>query len=69
MGAPPDSISLRVPCCARSVRAAQGMAYAPLVLRRTCPKCRIRWQVTLTPIGEAAMGIWLHEATWIQLPS
>jgi len=57
-------IGLKTPCCTRVVRGAALMHHAVQVIRRSCPKCRVRWQVILRPIGEPRPGMWVHIAEW-----
>ena len=40
---------LRCPNCDRKLRGTEIMEHATLVIQRTCPGCRMRWQVVIAP--------------------
>jgi hypothetical protein len=64
-------VSLEAPCCGRKVRPVSFMAAGVHVVKRTCPKCRLRWQAVVKPLGWLNMlgierGGFVHEVTWAQ---
>ncbi len=59
-----DGLRLVSPCCTRAVRRGPFFRHAIAVIRRTCPKCRARYQVTLRPIGAYPTHA-VHEAAWL----
>jgi hypothetical protein len=59
-----DGLRLRCPDCGRALRRAHLLHHGTLVLRRTCPGCRERWQVVVSPMGQPRPGMHLHELTW-----
>jgi hypothetical protein len=57
-------IALRTPCkCSRAVRGVEETRTAIQFVHRTCPKCRARWQVRVTPIRQGAVR--LDRADWL----
>lgn len=59
-------IELRTPCCERSVTAVPLMRSATDVRIRTCPNCRERYQLTITPLGVIDIGA-VHEVVWLRV--
>ncbi len=64
----PATIQLVCPRCQRKMRPAPLMVHATDVRRRTCPGCRRRWQIKITPQSHRD-GRYVHVAEWIETPN
>jgi transcription elongation factor Elf1 len=49
MKTPTVNLGFRCPACNAKIKSVASMNYATQVVQRTCPKCRAKWQLKVTP--------------------
>lgn len=62
-----DEMKVRTPCCDRAVGSIPFYRNATHVFRRTCPACRVRYQVVAEPQGSNGRRIILHVLSWLAI--
>jgi hypothetical protein len=49
--------------CSTTLAPVPLMAHAALVVRRTCRRCKQRWQIVVEPLARPRKGIAIHSGT------
>ena len=57
-------LELRTPCCNRKVGETDLFEVAVSVIRRTCPRCRERYVVKISPLSAKRAVGYVHQLDW-----